>query len=241
MKLELVIARYMESLDWLFDPEIQQYLLHFPGEIVFHIYNKGDSENISFESLQNIYTTSVIYQESLPNVGCEAHTYLYHIVHHYNHLADMTLFLPGSSSLSYKLSRVKRTVEQACLRKDSYFYANRATLPSKFHKFTIQSWKYSHERNQTNNPETELIPAFYRPFSVWYAKMFPELRTIHGGVLWNSIFAVSNTQLHKHTKEYYEKFLEQLLESSQLEVVHFIERAWFAIFYPIPKENIEYY
>ena len=67
-----------------------------PPELYNHIfiYNKGSTKVL------NIKNSSII---NLPNVGYEAHTYLYHIVYNYDKLYNCILFLPGSAwSQPYK-------------------------------------------------------------------------------------------------------------------------------------------
>ena len=70
MKHEIVVARYIENVEWALELSRKGYNVK--------IYNKHDGENL------------------LPNVGREAHTYLHHIVTNWNHLADFTVFLQGN-------------------------------------------------------------------------------------------------------------------------------------------------
>ena len=67
--MQFIIARYNENISWTnqFDNKI--------------IYNKGNTLENSIQ---------------LPNVGREAHTYLYHIINNYNNLAEFTCFLQGN-------------------------------------------------------------------------------------------------------------------------------------------------
>jgi hypothetical protein len=75
MKTEIVIARYNENLDWL--KKIKK-----SKDIKITVYNKGkDDINVPFISL--------------PNIGRESHTYLYHIINNYHNLADQTVFCQG--------------------------------------------------------------------------------------------------------------------------------------------------
>jgi len=76
VKTEIVIARYNENLDWL---------KSIPKTIKITIYNKGNENNINYPFIK------------LPNIGRESHTYLYHIIHNYNQLADQTIFCQGDS------------------------------------------------------------------------------------------------------------------------------------------------
>ena len=70
--MRVVIARYQEDLDWA------------NGISCCTIYNKGSP-------LEHKHTVL-----SLPNVGREGHTYLYHIIENYDHLDDHTCFLQGN-------------------------------------------------------------------------------------------------------------------------------------------------
>lgn len=71
MTLDLVVARYQEDPAWL---------RRVPRAVRVHLYNKGD-----------VLAGSV----SLPNVGREAHTYLHHLVEHYDDLAELTVCVQG--------------------------------------------------------------------------------------------------------------------------------------------------
>lgn len=71
--IELVVAHYHESLNWL---------RRVPATIQKTVYSKSDT----LPSIPNV---------SLPNVGREAHTYLYHLVTRYDSLADFTIFCQG--------------------------------------------------------------------------------------------------------------------------------------------------
>lgn len=68
--VKVIIARYAEDVSWA-DELGYDYI----------VYNKGD------DTLANSIP--------LPNIGREAHTYLSHIVHEYDTLAAMNVFLQG--------------------------------------------------------------------------------------------------------------------------------------------------
>lgn len=65
--VEVVVAHYEENLDWI------------PEDWNVKVYSKGNNK---------VGTV-------LPNVGREAHTYLYHIVTNWDVLADYTFFIQG--------------------------------------------------------------------------------------------------------------------------------------------------
>ena len=58
---------------------------------------EGKTSNEDFEK-GNVYKTI-----NLPNIGREAHTYLYHIINNYDNLADINVFLPGSVDTTHKM------------------------------------------------------------------------------------------------------------------------------------------
>ncbi|OAP60624.1 hypothetical protein AYL99_05626 [Fonsecaea erecta] len=74
--LDLVIASYNECLTWL-----STY------SSLATVYSKGE-----------LPPDPSIFREvkALPNWGRESHTYLHHIVHNYDNLAEVTLFLQGN-------------------------------------------------------------------------------------------------------------------------------------------------
>lgn len=71
MSLQIVISRYSESIEWT--KGIERCI----------IYNKGSPI---------ITDHSVI---TLPNIGREGHTFLHHIIEHYDTLDEYTMFLQG--------------------------------------------------------------------------------------------------------------------------------------------------
>lgn len=72
MKRQLVVAWYKEDLSWLMQQELTSESI---------IYSKG--------GLEHPPNFTVV---DLPNIGREAHTYLYHIIENYDNLADITVF-----------------------------------------------------------------------------------------------------------------------------------------------------
>ncbi len=72
--MELVVAHYEEDLRWL---------RKRPANVVATIYDKSPVDSAGPGAL------------ALPNVGREAHTYLYHLVSRYETLAEWTIFCQG--------------------------------------------------------------------------------------------------------------------------------------------------
>lgn len=72
MRVELVVARYQEDLAWT---------RNVPADVRVTVYNKGGPLTVR--------------ARTLPNVGREAHAYLWHIVNQYDALAPLTVFTQG--------------------------------------------------------------------------------------------------------------------------------------------------
>jgi len=71
-KKDIIVARYKEDISWL---------TNITGSNIF-LYEKGE-KSLEYNSIK------------LPNIGREAHTYLYHIIQNYNNLNDINIFLQG--------------------------------------------------------------------------------------------------------------------------------------------------
>ena len=84
--VEIIIARYNESLNWIIQYPFNQF--------EFTVYNKGDNTNFEKKNVKNII--------NIPNVGRCDHTYLYHIIENYNNLKEIIVFFPGSLDIQYK-------------------------------------------------------------------------------------------------------------------------------------------
>jgi hypothetical protein len=98
--MELVVARYREDLNWL---------RRVPPAIGLTVYNKSEqaATNVTDTDHAQAGLTSLLADSqrkrlpassvavSLPNVGREAHTYLHHLVTHYDDLPDYIIFCQG--------------------------------------------------------------------------------------------------------------------------------------------------
>ncbi|HEX8234837.1 MAG TPA: DUF3431 domain-containing protein [Abditibacteriaceae bacterium] len=83
-EIELVVARYNEPLNWL---------RRVPAAIRVLVYDKNDAvEKTGATAAQG---KGVVETKFLPNIGREAHTYLWHIVQNYAMLAPHTVFCQG--------------------------------------------------------------------------------------------------------------------------------------------------
>lgn len=77
MTTEVVIARYKEDISWISNVD---------KNVKISLYEKYEQLPIGRE---------VDSRVSLPNIGNEAHTYIFHIVRNYNQISDITHFVQG--------------------------------------------------------------------------------------------------------------------------------------------------
>jgi hypothetical protein len=120
--VDIVVAKYKEDVSWT---NIIKY------NVI--IYDK------SSEPLPNSI--------QLPNIGREAHTYLYHIVNNYDDLADYTIFLQGNPwDHAYKLLPESTNIKCA-------EYINNLCFPQEFQGFLQDPGPHDVAINLTKHSE----------------------------------------------------------------------------------------
>jgi len=114
--IELVVSRYNEDLEWLKNKKFR-----YPTTI----YNKGTNDNF--------YKPKGCKVVKLPNVGREGHTYLHHVIDHYDSLPQLTIFLPGSADDKRKIKWVKKVMNKIKTEKKQHFQLKKmVTLKQSF-------------------------------------------------------------------------------------------------------------
>jgi hypothetical protein len=216
-RIELVISRYNEDLEWLKEEPFNQYPVI--------IYNKGTNDDFYKPPLleKNI---------DLPNVGRESHTYLYHIIDNYDNLANNTVFLPGSTELPNKYERAKNVIYSA---KDT----NRTTLAcvldnnitKNIYDFKLDNYESSNNNNKQQNVGNDINPSKIRPFGKWFESIFTDNEE-NNCIVYNGIFNISKKHILQKSKQYYEKLINEVNRHHNEETGHYFERSWYAIFYP---------
>ena len=155
--IDVVIARYEESLAWLSNEKIRDLLPRFRQILV---YNKGRTP---IEASALPPNARVI---PLPNVGRCDHTYLHHILTHYHAgLAEVTVFLPASFDRAHKWPAVVHVLEESVLAPCSVFpFSGCSPLTAGLvdmgidRNFQLDDWRASHPSNSEVNGETRLRP-----------------------------------------------------------------------------------
>ena len=228
---DMVIARFKEDLEWLPKYEAKPFRN-------IYIYNKyPDDKAKAAKDIGCILSGKECIKIDLANEGRCDHTYLYHIISNYDNLADVTVFTKGSSELHREKKKLAFTVDKVFETKDTVMSVDDHPTAVHIHQgqFQMSTYRASHPKNHQGTFDIRghtLKPANPRPFGKWYEKHFPGI--IIYKVVYSGVFAVSRNHIHQHPKSYYQTFLKELEGHSNPEVGHYIERAWVAIFHPIP-------
>jgi hypothetical protein len=226
-KLQIVVARYREPLSWL-------------GNYPFNkcptiVYNKGGNDE--FLHAPNI--TNVI---NMKNCGLDTHSFLYHIINNYDNLAEITAFFQGSIDLPHKYNRAAETVVESVRRNTTILACCEIkNMREELYNFTVDQYAMAHSSITHSHHNVVTYPCPIRPFGRWYDSLFGEIETTH--FVYNHIIAIKKEHILRRPKEYYEKlmsFVDNIEEGRQPEVVHYFERAWEAIFYPLEEINYIY-
>jgi hypothetical protein len=209
-ELLIVVSRYNEDLNWLKDPLFHSYSVI--------IYNKGTNEDFYCPPNHTVV--------NLPNVGREGHTYLYHVVNHYEELDKITVFLPGSANMFPKF-RITVQMMKEIEKNDSAVFLGNSVYLNHLYSFYLDQYGSSYDKNKELNPETRLTPSRIRPFGKWYNEVVkgPLTHLCYSGTI-----SVERSDVLRRPKSFYESLLEEVGQSSNPEVGHYLERSWASIF-----------
>ena len=226
--IDLVIARYKESLSW-----IDTYKDR--GFSTIHIYTKSDKP-ISCPKFDTASHTKCAIHK-IKNVGVCDHTYLYHIVHSYDKLADLTVFAPGSADMDFKKMILDSTLDRVFQNRNTVLNVFRFDIGvgEAMYNFTMEKYPTAYVANRDGaNEEVPQKLADVRPFGEWYAKNFPGEQPKEASFF--GIMAVSREHIHRRPKSFYENLLKQVGTDKFHEASHFVERSYPAMFHPLPPE-----
>jgi hypothetical protein len=217
LNIEIVISRFNEDLKWT----LKEPFCNFP----ITVYNKGINNDFEKKHVTRIY--------KLRNVGMCDHTYLYHIIYHYESLADITIFLPGSTNLPYKFNKASLIFELIKEHRKAMFIATyyKNGISKNLADFVMTEYAVTDENNKKLNSDFKLKTAKTRPFGKWYKKTFPNTECNYASYI--GIFSISKLDIIKKSRDYYINLIPELELGTNLEVAHFFERSWITIFQPL--------
>jgi hypothetical protein len=196
----LVVARYNEDISWTreFDKKI--------------IYNKGD-----FSTIPDDLKPFVV---NLPNVGREAHTYLHHIVTHYDNLDNLTIFTQGrfTDHFIYNLDHFKSLVLNNTEYSRNFFDSRYWGENSRHFNFNLDDWGTDLGKKTSEN------------LGQWYERVFEEEFPTSPLVYMAAIFSVSKDYIRNRSKEFYIKLIDEVSYHNAPVEAHFMERSWIQVF-----------
>lgn len=212
--ISCIISRYNEDLLWTLDFPFNQFK--------YTVYNKGINELFEKTHVINIIT--------LPNVGRCDHTFIYHIVHNYDKLSNIQVFLPGSINMINKHKIASNLLSYIINNNKAIFRnSNTSSIFNLFKTFSLEEWTCTDIKNKSINDEAALLLCEQRPFGKWFNShnlIDVEYYCING------IFSVDKRDILQYSVDHYEQFLKELCHHSNPEVGHYIERSWGSIFGP---------
>ena len=170
----------------------------------------------------------------MDNVGRNDHTYLHHIVLNYDSLMPITVFLPGSTNLPYKMARAKKILNNIIISEyTSAFFAGYRTkdLKQQFSRFMLSRYVASDPQNARKNGESRLSLCKLRPYWKWYTFFFSN--TVTTCYTYGGVFSIDRRDILGHPVDHYEKIMNTVSNHSNPEAGHYIERSWGAIFHPL--------
>jgi hypothetical protein len=202
--LQVVIAAYKESLNWL---QILPSLLYTNYECV--VYSKHE--------------TNDRYGLHLPNLGRCDQSYVYHIVNHYDTLPDILVFATGST---FDL-RHKRAIfmNHIIPQLGGDFECIGACRPA---WRTFQRKRYGAKCAANGKKRIPTVRASQFPFGKWCKEFLPHIRQprlFYG----YGVFACTKDAILKTPLDTWKRLLKELEMGENLEAGHFMERSWKAI------------
>lgn len=213
---ECIVAHYNEELSWL---------KPLSSETI--IYSKGN--------LLNAEEWKAVRR--LPNIGREAHTYLHHLVNHYDSLADVTLFVQGDAYNSDGRTPPHTTLSVADMKRraiesSAEGFTSFTPVVMEFKDWDGLPWetdpkfKWWLHKNGKTMLRAKMTPAEFwseyiggpHPSSIYFAS--------------GAFFAVTADTIRARPKVFYEKLLAIFTNANHPnpEYGHYIERLWGSIF-----------
>ncbi len=206
MKNSIIVSRYDEDISWL-----EEY-----KDFNIYIYNKG-------ANIETKHSNKVL---SLPNVGRESHTWIYHIVENYNNLDAVNIFLQGRvddlgiMAFTDPKDYLVKTIKYG-------FSVSRMGLLGPLHwKKNVGIEKDKRYKSKWEDGEISRSKQGFRDFA---KDLFPKI-PIFVATSYGGCFAVTNQKIKKYDLNFYKDIL-RILEKHQNPIEgHFMERLWCYLF-----------
>lgn len=219
--LDVIVSRFAENID--------DWITKFDN---LYLYDKNKLDNEShYKSIHNCK------YKKLDNVGRCDHSYLYHIIHNYDNLNDMNLFLPASfRKNNYKVILLSAMIQASNKNPNqSIFFNNNYSILQLFHSFVLTHHRTTSLDNRSENDDIyETAITCETPYLNWFVKNFGETDSVLGS--FGGIVLVNKKDILSRPKEFYMNLIKYLDSSNNPLAGHYIERSWPVIF-NIKNEN----
>jgi hypothetical protein len=209
---DIILARYNEPLSYLSKKQFKNF-----RKII--IYNKGPT-------LDHTQLPANTIVRPLPNVGYESHTYLYHMLHFRDDLAEHNIFIPASYPLTKRKNKGVKTILKKYHYWPTYFHGEYLKNDSEkeLWHFQVDYYKFNNNYNTLLNTQYNPTPCHDRPFGVWFEKNFPGQQI--NFITLNGIFSVSKNRILQNDPGIYQSLISYLDKDPSPESGHYMERCW---------------
>lgn len=180
---------------------IDEIIEIFGNDITIYLYDKSDKE------FNNKYN-NVIYKK-LKNLGREQHTWLYHVINHYNKLTDKIIFSP----LNFKKHLIRKNILKK-IKQNNFNYSficNEINQPLDLN-FTMEQHDYETLDKSNYKNLGEFIQTFLKEKSI-----------DNINICFNGIFMTTKQNILKNPKKLYKNIYNEVLSSNPLNI-HYLER-----------------
>lgn len=219
-RIDIVLSRYNESLDWLNKKKIQKIFRQKASDYDINLYIYNCGSKMELPSIPNVKVTLI----NIENRGMGLYKFLTHIINNYDNLAKMTMLIPGTGwhankkSFTYKLLNGNweaRTIYTNVIRSNNLY------------NFTLDSYTNLGQQNGKAKP-IELKPSPIRPFGKWYKEMtgFTYPTSTYVKTNFVDIIGFSREAIKAHPIELYQRLISTL-DDTHTEAAHYLERSWY--------------
>ncbi|XP_022083782.1 uncharacterized protein LOC110975530 isoform X2 [Acanthaster planci] len=198
---EFVISHYNEKLDW-----VKPLASHS------HVYHKGKDKGPPFD---------VYKWEKLPNVGRESHTYLHHIIHNYDNLADLTVFLQGTGPFKDPHWCFPTPMDFVQHAKKKEYCKITQTYGGWTRLRHVSKWLKMLQRGEMRRANLTTGEFYQAVFGTPHPDTVPVCLT--------ACFSASRENLRRFPVSLYERAISFVNDHSNPEEGHYLERLWATI------------
>lgn len=193
----VVVARYNEDIAWL-RPLAQDML---------RVYNKGGALPSDWGAQQ------------LPNVGREAHTYLHHIVEHYDSLSPFVVFTQGSILAN----------EGCCTNPLQYLLDLIRSARVLGISANWRQWNSLYPTTHDMRERAPCDPCADGCFGAWFETHVSPFYVSNPKWFKGAVFCVRSDWIRSRPLAYYKAMRGALSHSVAPEEAYYLERAWYYV------------